>query len=238
MSLPMRSATERLFWAVGRKVLALARSKGELPDDLVDLPQVLSDIYYVNFSLFQSLPDHWAIDQLFPIVPIHRLNEEPTRQAILADITCDSDGQVDKFIDKRTACKTTLELHELHYQNAEVPREGPSPVKHEPYYLGVFLLGAYQEVLGDLHNLYGDTHVVHVSFDDSPGVGDWDLDEVVEGDTVKEVLSYVQYDSEDLIKSMRRDIERAVKAGTMSVSDGQSLLKFYDQGMEGYTYLE
>ena len=238
MSLPMRSATERLFWAVGRKVLALARSKGELPDDLVDLPQVLSGIYYVNFSLFQSLPDHWAIDQLFPIVPIHRLNEEPTRQAILADITCDSDGQVDKFIDKRTACKTTLELHELHYQNAEVPLEGPSPVKHEPYYLGVFLLGAYQEVLGDLHNLYGDTHVVHVSFDDSPGVGDWDLDEVVEGDTVKEVLSYVQYDSEDLIKSMRRDIERAVKAGTMSVSDGQSLLKFYDQGMEGYTYLE
>jgi arginine decarboxylase len=238
MSLPMRSATERLFWAVGRKVLAIARSKGELPDDLVDLPQVLSDIYYVNFSLFQSLPDHWAIDQLFPIVPIHRLNEEPTRQAILADITCDSDGQVDKFIDKRNACKTTLELHELVYKDSEVPLEGPSPVKHEPYFLGVFLLGAYQEVLGDLHNLYGDTHVVHVSFDDSPGVGDWDLDEVVEGDTVKEVLSYVQYDSEDLIKSMRRDIERAVKAGTMSVSDGQSLLKFYDQGMEGYTYLE
>lgn len=238
MSLPMRSATERLFWAVGRKVLALASAKGELPDDLGDLPQVLSDIYYVNFSLFQSLPDHWAIDQLFPIVPIHRLDEEPTRQAILADITCDSDGQVDKFIDKRTACKTTIELHELKYPNAETPREGPNPIRHEPYYLGVFLLGAYQEVLGDLHNLYGDTHVVHVSFDDSPGVGDWDLDEVVEGDTVKEVLSYVQYDSEDLIKSMRRDIERAVKAGTMSVSDGQSLLKFYDQGMEGYTYLE
>jgi arginine decarboxylase len=190
----------------------------------------LSDIYYVNFSVFQSLPDHWAIDQLFPICPIHRLNEEPNRRAILADITCDSDGQVDKFCDKKMISKPVLELHELHYKQGDH--------KPQPYYLGMFLLGAYQEVLGDLHNLYGDTHVVHVSFDDSPGVGDWDLDEVVEGDTVKEVLSYVQYDHEDLIKSMRRDIERAVKAGTMTVADGQALLKFYDQGMEGYTYLE
>lgn len=230
MSLKMRASAERLFWAIGRKVLALAHAKGELPDDLIDLPQVLSDIYYVNFSVFQSLPDHWAIDQLFPICPIHRLNEEPVRRAILADITCDSDGQVDKFCDKKTISKPVLELHELQYVNGEQ--------KPQPYYLGMFLLGAYQEVLGDLHNLYGDTHVVHVSFDDSPGVGDWDLDEVVEGDTVKEVLAYVQYDHEDLVKSMRRDVERAVKAGTLAVSEGQSLLKFYDQGMEGYTYLE
>ena len=229
MSLSMRSATERLFWAVGRKVLALAQAKGEIADDLVDLPQVLSDIYYVNMSIFQSMPDHWAIDQLFPICPIHRLNEEPTERAILADITCDSDGQIDSFVDKKSASKPTLEVHEL--------REAPGG-KVEPYYLGTFLLGAYQEVLGDLHNLYGDTHVVHVSFDDSPGVGDWDLDEIVEGDCVKEVLAYVQYDSEDLVKSMRRDVERAVKSGTMSVPEGQSLLKFYDQGMEGYTYLE
>jgi len=259
MSLPMRSATERLFWAVGRRVLALASAKGELPDDLVDLPQILSDIYYVNFSLFQSLPDHWAIDQLFPICPIHRLNEEPTRRGILADITCDSDGQVDKFVDKRTASKPTLELHELrgisegveghagqnsgnvggHAQLSDAPAGGMNAEhKPEPYYLGVFLLGAYQEVLGDLHNLYGDTHVVHVSFDDSPGVGDWNIDEVIEGDSVKEVLAYVQYDSEDLVQAMRRDIERAVKAGTIAVSEGQSLLKFYDSGMEGYTYLE
>lgn len=230
MSLKMRAAAERLFWAIGRKILALATSKGELPDDLSDLPQVLSDIYYVNFSIFQSMPDHWAIDQLFPVCPIHRLNEEPNRRAVLADITCDSDGQVDKFCDKKLPSKPVLELHELHYKQGDH--------KPQPYYLGMFLLGAYQEVLGDLHNLYGDTHVVHVSFDDSPGVGDWDLDEVVEGDTVKEVLSYVQYDHEDLIKAMRRDIERAVKAGTMSVGDGQALLKFYDQGMEGYTYLE
>lgn len=225
LSLPMRSATERLFWAVGQRVLDRAKKKGAvLGDDLGDLPQILSDIYYVNFSIFQSLPDHWAIDQLFPIVPIHRLDECPTRRGVLADITCDSDGQVDKFIDARSPCKPMLELHE--------PREG------EHYYLGVFLLGAYQEVLGDLHNLYGDTHVVHVSFDDSPGVGDWDLDEVIEGDTVKEVLAYVQYDSEDLIRSMRRDVERAVKAGRISVSEGQNLLKFYDVAMEGYTYLE
>jgi arginine decarboxylase len=239
LSLPLRAATERLFWAVGRKVLALAASKGELPDDLTELPQVLSDIYYVNFSIFQSMPDHWAIDQLFPIVPIHRLEEQPSRQAILADITCDSDGQVDKFIDKRTASKATIELHELKYQSNGVTLPGGLPEgKPEPYYLAVALVGAYQEVLGDLHNLYGDTHVVHVSFDDSPGVGDWDLDEVVEGDSVKEVLAYVQYDSEDLIRSMRRDVERAVKAGTMSVPEAQSLLKFYDVGMEGYTYLE
>lgn len=224
MSLPMRSATERLFWAVGRKILTLSHAKGDLPDELADMPQILSDIYYVNMSIFQSMPDHWAIDQLFPICPIHRLNEAPTRQAVLADITCDSDGQVDKFVDKKTASKPTLDLHEL--------KEG------EQYFLGIFLIGAYQEVLGDLHNLYGDTHVVHVSFDDSPGVGDWDLDEVVEGDCVKEVLAYVQYDSEDLIRAMRRDIERGVKAGTLSVPEAQSFLKFYDQGMEGYTYLE
>ncbi|MCW5775524.1 MAG: biosynthetic arginine decarboxylase [Phycisphaeraceae bacterium] len=224
MSLPMRSATERLFWAIGRKALALASRKGELPDELSDLPRVLSDIYYVNMSIFQSLPDHWAIDQLFPICPIHRLDEEPTRRGVLADITCDSDGQVDRFIDKRENSKPTLELHDL--------RPG------EPYFLGMFLLGAYQEVLGDLHNLYGDTHVVHVSFDDSPGVGDWNIDEIIEGDTVKEVLAYVQYDSEDLVRAMRRDVERAVKAGKLSVGEGQSLLKFYDVGMEGYTYLE
>lgn len=230
MSLPMRSAAECLFWAIGRRVLELARAKGELPDDLQDLPQILSDIYYCNFSVFQTLPDHWAIDQLFPIAPIHRLNEEPTARAVLADITCDSDGQVDKFIDKKLTNKPTLEVHELRANGGNTP--------HEPYYLGVFLLGAYQEVLGDLHNLYGDTHVVHVSFDDSPGVGDWSIDEVVEGDSVKEVLSYVQYDSEDLIRAMRRDVERAVKGGTLSVPEGQSLLKFYDVGMEGYTYLE
>jgi arginine decarboxylase len=170
--------------------------------------------------VFQSLPDSWAIDRLFPIVPIHRLNEQPTRQGTLADISCDSDGKVDLFVDKRDI-KKTLELHEL--------REG------EPYYLGVFLVGAYQEVLGDLHNLLGDTHAVHVSVDEQ---GRYSIDEVVEGDTVKEVLGYVQFDVEDLEKAMRRDVERAVRDGKMGVAEGQSLLKFYERGIEGYTYLE
>lgn len=224
LSLPIRSAAERLFWTIGKRVLDMARGKGELPDDLADLPRRLSDIYYANLSIFQTLPDHWAIDQLFPICPIHRLDEEPTRRGILADITCDSDGQIDKFIDRRETSKPILELHGL--------RPG------EPYYLGVFLLGAYQEVLGDLHNLYGDTHVVHVSFDESEGEGDWNIDEVIEGDTVKEVLSYVQYDAEALVRAVRREAERAVKSRTLSVTEAKNLLKFYSSGMEGYTYLE
>ena len=224
LSLPIRSASEKLFWTIGKRVLDLARAKGELPDDLIDLPRRLSDIYYANLSIFQTLPDHWAIDQLFPICPIHRLDEEPTRRGILADITCDSDGQIDKFIDRRENSKPILELHDL--------KPG------ETYYIGIFLLGAYQEVLGDLHNLYGDTHVVHVSFDESEGAGDWNIDEVIEGDTVKEVLSYVQYEPEALVKAMRREVERAVKSRTLSVREAKNLLKFYSEGMEGYTYLE
>ena len=220
VSLPMRAATETLFWAICRQALLRASKLDELPEDFKDLPELLSDVYYCNFSVFQSLPDSWAIDRLFPIVPIHRLNEQPTRQGTLADISCDSDGKVDLFVDKRDI-KKTLELHEL--------REG------EPYYLGVFLVGAYQEVLGDLHNLLGDTHAVHVSVDEQ---GRYSIDEVVEGDTVKEVLGYVQFDVEDLEKAMRRDVERAVRDGKMGVAEGQSLLKFYERGIEGYTYLE
>jgi arginine decarboxylase len=220
VSLPMRAATENLFWAICRQVLIRAGRLDELPDEFKDLPELLSDVYYCNFSVFQSLPDSWAIDQLFPVVPIHRLNEQPTRQGTLADISCDSDGKVDLFVDKRDI-KKTLELHDL--------REG------EPYYLGVFLVGAYQEVLGDLHNLLGDTHAVHVSVDEQ---GRYSIDEVVEGDTVKEVLGYVQFDVEDLEKAMRRDVERAVREGRLVVGEAQSLLKFYEQGIEGYTYLE
>jgi arginine decarboxylase len=220
LSLPMRAATETLFWAICRQALARASKLEELPEDFKDLPEMLSDIYYCNFSVFQSLPDSWAIDQLFPIVPIHRLSEQPTRHATLADISCDSDGKVDLFVDKRDI-KKTLELHEIR--------------ENEPYYLGVFLVGAYQEVLGDLHNLLGDTHAVHVSLDEE---GRYSIDEVVEGDTVEEVLQYVQFDVDDLKKAMRRDVERAVRTGTMGVQEGQSLLKFYEQGIEGYTYLE
>lgn len=227
MSLPMRAAAEQLFWAIGRRLLDRAERKGELPEEFESLPELLSDIYFCNFSLFQSMPDSWAIDQLFPVVPIHRLGEEPTRRAILADITCDSDGKVDHFVDKRID-KKTLELHELR----EMTGDGAGV---EPYYLGVFLLGAYQEILGDLHNLLGDTHAVHISFDDT---GVWEVDEVIEGDTVEEVLSYVQYDIEDMKKAMRLDVEAACRQGRLTLSEGKSLLKFYDDGLEGYTYLE
>lgn len=227
MSLPMRAAAERLFWAIGHKLLERASKKDELPEEFESLPEFLSDIYFCNFSLFQSMPDSWAIDQLFPICPIHRLEQEPTRRGILADITCDSDGKIDHFVDKRID-KKILELHEV----KDIPGEGAGV---EPYYLGVFLLGAYQEILGDLHNLLGDTHAVHLSVDAN---GDWEIDEIIEGDTVEEVLSYVQYDPEDLKRAMRQDIEAACKQGRLTLAEGKSLLKFYDDGLEGYTYLE
>jgi len=160
-------------------------------------------------------------------VPIHRLNEEPTRRGILSDITCDSDGKIDHFVDKRVD-KKALELHEIR----DLPGEGAGV---EPYYLGVFLLGAYQEILGDLHNLLGDTHAVHLSIDDS---GHWHIDEVIEGDTVEEVLQYVQYDIADMKRAMRQDIEAACRQNRLTLAEGKSLLKFYDEGLEGYTYLE
>ncbi len=233
MSLPMRSVAEQLFWAVGHKLLEKAAKRGELPDEFENLPDLLSDIYFCNFSLFQSMPDSWAIDQLFPIVPIHRLNEEPTRRGILSDVTCDSDGKIDHFVDKRID-KKTLELHTV----KDLPGECAGV---EPYYLGVFLLGAYQEILGDLHNLLGDTHAVHISFvpgGGPDGAGGWEIEEVIEGDTVEEVLSYVQYDIADLKRAMRMDVEAACRQGRISLAEGKSLLKFYDDGLEGYTYLE
>ncbi|MEM1071604.1 MAG: biosynthetic arginine decarboxylase [Planctomycetota bacterium] len=234
VSLAQRAATERLFWSIGRRVTERASAEsdnGQLPEELATLPELLSDIYYVNFSMFQSMPDHWAIDQVFPIVPIQRLDERPTRLAVLADITCDSDGEIASFIcHTRSGPKSRLELHEL--------RPDPSSGRanqHEPYYLAAFLVGAYQEVLGDLHNLFGDTHAVHVSLDEA---GRWRLDEVVEGDTVREVLGYVQYNPDRLRRDFRREVERAVHAGTLAASEGRALTRFYEDGLAGYTYLE
>jgi arginine decarboxylase len=166
------------------------------------------------------MPDSWAIKQLFPIMPIHRLNEAPTRRAVLGDITCDSDGKIDQFIDLRDV-RNTLQLHAL--------QEG------EPYYLGAFLLGAYQEILGDLHNLFGDTNAVHVSIDED---GEYTIDAVIPGDTVREVLAYVQYDAVKLIELLRKDVERAVRAGKISLSESKKLIQFYESGLNGYTYLE
>lgn len=219
LSLPMRAAAEQLFWSVGRQILIRAEKLGALPEDLADLSEGLSDIYYCNFSVFQSLPDSWAIDQLFPIMPIHRLSERPLRRASLADITCDSDGKVEHFVDPREI-KRTLELHDLR--------------PNEPYYLGTFLVGAYQEILGDLHNLFGDTHVVHVSIDEEG----WSIDEVIPGDSVRDVLGYAGFNSTEMVRLVRQDVERAVRRNTLSVADGRSLLQFYESGMAGYTYLE
>jgi arginine decarboxylase len=220
-SLPieMRALTERLFWAVCGKVLKVVREMEYVPEELQGLESLLSDTYFCNFSIFQSMPDSWAVKQLFPIMPIHRLNEPPTRRAVLGDITCDSDGKIDQFIDLRDV-RNTLELH---------------PYQGEPYYLGAFLLGAYQEILGDLHNLFGDTNAVHVSLDDD---GEINLDLVIKGDTVREVLAYVQYSADELIARMRKDVERAVRASRISLNESRQLLRFYESGLDGYTYLE
>src|SRR5205085_4471399 len=175
--------------------------------------------YFCNFSVFQSLPDSWAIDQLFPILPIHRLQERPTRTGVLADITCDSDGKIDHFVSLREL-KRTLELHELRGADR--------------YYLAAFLVGAYQETLGDLHNLFGDTHVVHIRLHDEGG---WWIEEVVKGDTANKVLGYMQYDVDDLFPQFSSDCERAVREGRMSLAETQALRRFYQSELEGYTYL-
>jgi len=220
MSLPQRALAERLFWATCARINETLRRMPEAPEELEDLEVILSDTYFCNFSLFQSLPDSWAIDQLFPIMPIHRLNEFPARKAVLVDITCDSDGKIDRFIDARDVRKS-LDLHAIN--------------NGDEYYLGVFLVGAYQETLGDLHNLFGDTHVVHIRLDEE---GQWWIDEVIRGDTAREVLGYVQYDTEKLYPQLSQDCERAVRDNRMTVAESQVLLRFYESGLNGYTYLE
>jgi arginine decarboxylase len=219
LSLEQRSLAESLYWAICLRLQKLVKTMDEVPEDLQNLDESLSDTYFCNFSLFQSIPDSWAIKQLFPIMPIHRLNERPTRHAVLGDITCDSDGKVDQFIDRRDI-KRTLPLHTF---------DG------SPYYLGVFLVGAYQEILGDLHNLLGDTHAVHVSLSDDDKVV---LDAVIEGDTVREVLDYVEFDGKALAAKLRLDVEAAVRCGKLNYEESGRLLRFYEAGLDGYTYLE
>ncbi len=222
LSLTGRAACDEVYWHVCSRLWALAQHEDEVPEELQPLGSTLSDIYFCNFSLFQSLPDSWAIHQVFPVCPIHRLDEEPTRRGILADITCDSDGQIGQFPDKRqNEVKSVLELHELE--------------EEEPYYLGFFLVGAYQEILGDLHNLLGDTHAVHIRFDED---GDWEVEEVVRGDTVSEVLQYVHYSPELLEEALRREVEKATRRQKLTVREGRALLHYYRDGLEGYTYLE
>jgi arginine decarboxylase len=219
LTLRERARVEELFWRTCQKILRIIRALPYVPDDLANLERDMADTYFLNFSLFQSLPDSWAINQLFPVLPLHRLNEQPTRHAVLADITCDSDGKIDRFIDLRDV-KRTLELHPLR--------------PNESYYLGFFLVGAYQEILGDMHNLFGDPNIVHVDLDEQ---GRPRVSHVVRGDRTQEVLSYVEYFEEDLLTRVRRHIERSLEEGRMTFEESALLQRRYEAGLASYTYL-
>jgi arginine decarboxylase len=218
LSLTERAKAERLYWACCQKIVEIIRKQEYVPDELEDLEKIMASIYYINLSVFQSAPDCWAIDQLFPIMPIHRLGEEPTRRGILADLTCDSDGKIDRFIDLRDV-KSVLELHTL--------KPG------EPYYLGMFLNGAYQEIMGNLHNLFGDTNAVHIQLTPKG----YQIEHVVKGDTMSEVVSYVQYDSEDMVESIRQRCEHALAENRITLAESQRLMQTYEQSLRRYTYL-
>jgi arginine decarboxylase len=227
MDLRSRAACEELYWAVG--AATLEHFGNDLPDSLAYLPDRLADLYFVNLSVFQSMLDSWGIGQVFPIMPLHRLAEEPVRRGMLVDITCDSDGRVDRF-PSETGVKSTLELHDV-----PAVQGGPAPDSAEPYYLGVFLTGAYQETLGDLHNLLGDTNAVHVVLADD---GRWRIETIVEGESVSEVLRYVQFDPSEMRRLLRLDIEAALEAERLTLAESASLRKFLDESLQGYTYLE
>jgi arginine decarboxylase len=230
LSLSDRAKAERIYWACCKKILDIVRhQQGYIPDDFDELERSLAAIYYVNLSIFQSAPDTWAIDQLFPIMPIHRLNEEPTERGTLADLTCDSDGKIDQFIDLKQEVKSVLELHAL---EPNEPLE-PNQPAYKPYYLALFLGGAYQEIMGSLHNLFGDTNTVHIQLTPKG----YEIEHVLKGDTMKEVLSYVQYDAEDLVENIRRRTEKALQANQITLAEAQLLLQNYESSLNRYTYL-
>ena len=219
IDLQTRAEVESMYWSVCREVNSLAKHLKHAPEELKGLDKTLADKYFCNFSLFQSLPDSWAIDQLFPIVPIQRLDERPTRSATLQDITCDSDGKVTNFVTNRNISHF-LPVHTLR--------------KNDPYYLGVFLVGAYQEILGDMHNLFGDTNAVHISIKD----GKYHIDQIFDGETVEEVLAYVQYNPKKLVRQLEIWVTKSVKQGKISLEEGKEFLSNYRSGLYGYTYLE
>jgi arginine decarboxylase len=213
-----RARVDQLFWGCCDAILKVIRDLDYVPDDLEGLQKGLADTYYGNFSVFQSAPDHWAVKQLFPIMPLHKLAERPTRRGVIADLTCDSDGKMDQFIDLRDV-KSALELH---------------PFDGSPYFLGVFLVGAYQEILGDLHNLFGDTNAVHIALDENG----YRIDHVVEGDSVSAVLGYVQYSKQFLMDRVRQANEEALRRGLLTFEESALLIRRYEEGLAGYTYLE
>jgi arginine decarboxylase len=222
ISLRERGMGENIFWKIVTSISKDIQKLKYIPDEFEKIEDILADIYYCNFSVFQSLPDVWAIDHLFPIMPIHRLDEEPKRRAILADITCDCDGKIDKFIDLHDI-KHSILLHDLK--------------PDEEYYLGVFLVGAYQETLGDLHNLLGDTNVVTIRTKEDNGCG-YEIVRELEGDSVADVLSYVEYDPKSLILQFRDKAEQAVQNGLISAIERKEIMDAYEAGLRGYTYFE
>lgn len=220
IDLKTRAQIESVYWSITREVNAIAHTQKHMPEELRKLDKLLADKYYCNFSLFQSLPDSWAIDQFFPIIPIHRLNEKPERNATLQDITCDSDGKIQTFV-TNTRQTSYIPLHSL--------RPG------EPYYIGVFLVGAYQEILGNMHNLFGDTNAVHVSIDKE---GQYHIDQVIDGETVADVLDYVQYDPKQMVRRLEAWVEKSVDEGRITPREGKDFLVNFQRGLYGYTYLE
>ncbi|NLV18606.1 MAG: biosynthetic arginine decarboxylase [Bacteroidetes bacterium] len=219
IDLRTRAQTECLFWSVARKIYSIARNIKHVPDELRQISRILSDKYFCNFSLFQSLPDAWAIDQVFPVMPVHRLNEEPSVWATIQDMTCDSDGKIDNFISTSNS-------------SYHIPVHAKK--NREQYFLGVFLVGAYQEILGDLHNLFGDTNAVHVSVDDDG----YRIDQIIDGETVAEVLEYAQYNPKKMVRTVETWVTSSVKAGIITLEEGKEFLSNYRSGLYGYTYLE
>jgi arginine decarboxylase len=219
LNLSTRGQIERLYWTIAREIHAISSQMRHAPEELKQLAKILPDKYFCNFSLFQSLPDSWAIDQVFPIMPIHRLDEHPLRTATLQDVTCDSDGKIVNFISTKTY-SYHLPVHSFKSK--------------ESYYIGVFLVGAYQEILGDLHNLFGDTNAVHVSVDEKG----YYIDQIIDGETVAEVLEYVQYNAKNMVRTLETWVTASVKAGKITVEEGKEFLSNYRSGLYGYCYLE
>ncbi len=219
VDLKTRAEIEAMYWSVCHEINSIVKTMKHVPDELRGLDKLLADKYFCNFSLFQSLPDCWGIDQLFPIMPIERLNERPTRNATLQDITCDSDGKVSNFAVNGSQANV-LPVHTLR--------------SDEPYHIGVFLVGAYQEILGDMHNLFGDTNAAHISIKD----GHYVIDQIIDGETVEEVLEYVQYNPKKLVRQLEQWVTKSVKEGKLSTEEGKEFLSTYKSGLYGYTYLE
>ena len=221
LGLEDRAQVEALYWQACRQIVALNSKRKRVPKETAHLDKLLADQYLANFSLFQSAPDHWAFDQIFPIVPLHRLDEHPQRFGTIVDITCDSDGKIDEFVDS-SGHRSNLGLHEL--------KTG------EPYYIGMFMLGAYQDIMGDMHNLFGRVNEVHVFCDDEDPE-DFYLEEVIPGDNIADVLERVQYLPTEMAKIIKKAVDEKIKLGSIKPKEGVTLIDFYEQVMKSYTYL-